>query len=221
MNTAGELSWLEDPVQTRRVLGWIALRVSHDVALHEDLVQEAAIHLWRRLEQHPGQRRSWYLQSCLDHLRNYVRLGRSVDSLRRRRGVDGEDLPAALAVDRSLGDEDVLPTVCAHDLIDELSKRLTPTERGTLRCLADGLSSRETALLLGISHTTINKHRRKIEVLASELNNLQEMAPVVVVRRDVKQPPGSVAFIKVENGREQKTVSVQKSVSTSVPGTLA
>src|SRR5205085_1281 len=68
---------------TREVLRKIIFKLTRDRALHDDLTQEALVHLWLREQQRPGQTQSWYLQSCRLFLQNFMRSGRSVDSKRR------------------------------------------------------------------------------------------------------------------------------------------
>ena len=176
----GEPFALTDSARTRQVLTVIVRRVTTDPSQHDDLIQEASVHLWQRLEHQPGQRRSWYLQSCFDHLRNYLRRGRSVDSFRRQHSLATDEGPVVSMVDRSPSEDDVLASVCAQNLVEELSKWLTSAERRTLNCLADGLSLRETAARLETSHTTINKHRRKIEALVIKLDKLDLVRPAGV-----------------------------------------
>jgi DNA-directed RNA polymerase specialized sigma24 family protein len=71
---------LIDQRETWEGLRQIVFKVTPDRALHEDLIQEAFVHLWLREKQCPGQTRSWYFQSCRFFLQNYLRNGRSVDS---------------------------------------------------------------------------------------------------------------------------------------------
>src|SRR5262245_56526440 len=59
-------------------------RITRDPFLREDLMQEAAVHLWKIRQQLPDKTLSWYLQSCAFHLRHYLASGRSVDSPKRR-----------------------------------------------------------------------------------------------------------------------------------------
>src|SRR5262249_7047188 len=47
----------------------LAARVTPDRAAREDLAQEAMIHLWQQELRCPRQSESWYIQSCLFHLR--------------------------------------------------------------------------------------------------------------------------------------------------------
>src|SRR2546427_3728704 len=75
---------LIDDARTRELLARIVHRLSSDSAIREDLMQEALVHLWLLEERRPGQRQSWYLQSCKFHLQNYITAGRSVDSPKRR-----------------------------------------------------------------------------------------------------------------------------------------
>src|SRR5437667_3517932 len=68
--------------QTRQVLRQIVFKLTPDLALRQDLTQEALLHLWLREQQCPGQSHSWYFQSCRFFLQNFMRNGRSVDSAR-------------------------------------------------------------------------------------------------------------------------------------------
>jgi RNA polymerase sigma factor (sigma-70 family) len=185
---------LNDPRLFHGMLASIARRTSNDPAMLQDLIQEAAVHLWQRLEQHPGQQRSWYLQSCRDHLRNYLRQGRSVDSPRRQQFLRMDGVPAEMVADLSPSEEDVLNSVCARDLIEELLKVLAPPEQQTLNCLAEGLSLRETAVRLATSHTTVNKHRRKIEVLVMKLSQTQSAHPTDIPPAANGRPARSPSF---------------------------
>src|SRR5260370_13365480 len=66
----------------------VVARVVRDVGaaldLQEDLMQEALIHLYRKVSLRPGQTESWYSQSCYFHLLGYLRQGTSVDAPKRR-----------------------------------------------------------------------------------------------------------------------------------------
>ena len=152
-----------------RLLRGVVERVTAHSAMHEDLMQEALIHLWQREQEYPSQRQAWYLQSCRLHLHNYLRLGRSVDSPKRLDAATPE-LPQSDDPDEPLDPLDAhgefLDEVIARDLISALSLWLTPTETQVLGCLAVGLSAREIARRTGFSHTRINQCRRRIAMLA-------------------------------------------------------
>jgi RNA polymerase sigma factor (sigma-70 family) len=156
--------------RTRRVLRGMVRRLTAEPAQEEDLIQEAIIHLWLREEEHPGQSHSWYIQSCRLHLQNFLRKGRSVDGGKRRQAASLLS-PAEPQEDLGLPTNDtLLSLVCARDLVAELSKWLTPLEERILSLSHDGLSLREIAIRLGLSHTTVIKHRRYIAGLASRLS---------------------------------------------------
>jgi DNA-directed RNA polymerase specialized sigma24 family protein len=138
-------------------------------------MQEAMIHLWRMEEQDPGKDEGWYLNGCRFYLQNFLRLGRSVDSLKHFRaqvlnrdqaqdGLDGFNLLESAEPNGSLWDE-----VSVNDFMAELSQWLTAQEKEILLCLMDGLSARETAERLDISHTLVNRHRSQIAKLAMKL----------------------------------------------------
>jgi len=160
----------------------------------EDLVQEALVHLWRQELSRPGQSWSWYLRSCEFHLRNFLRKGRSVDSPKRCRNggpvLDAVSAnpggPSWTAVEgvATLPDPAsptaVVEQVAADELIQMLTAALTPAERQVLRCLLLGLSARETALRLGVSHTHINQRRHRIVSRLAGL--LNDAVPRVSIR---------------------------------------
>src|SRR5712675_3603182 len=86
---------LIDQNETREVLRQIVCKLSDDRASHEDLLQEAFIHLWLQETHRPGQTQSWYLQSCRFYLQNHLRTGRSVDSPKHQRSAPASVDPEA------------------------------------------------------------------------------------------------------------------------------
>jgi RNA polymerase sigma factor (sigma-70 family) len=161
---------LIDDARTRELLCRIAYRLTSDPAVRDDLTQEALVHLWLLEERKPGQRQSWYLQSCKFHLQNYIAAGRSVDSPKRNRGrmtlADDED-EAMLSGENP--DDVVVTQVCARDIFAQLCGRLTPFEKSILHLLAEGLGAREIAQRLEVTHPTVIKYRRRIADLAIRL----------------------------------------------------
>jgi DNA-directed RNA polymerase specialized sigma24 family protein len=157
--------------ETREVLQKIIFKLTRDRALHDDLTQEALVHLWLREKQRPGQTQSWYLQSCRLFLQNFMRNGRSVDSKRRHNKVctDLDDYPEPKTDGESVSCGSVVALVSAREILVLLARWLTPLERLILACLADGLGAREIASRLNISHTSVIRYRRRIAALALRL----------------------------------------------------
>ena len=153
----------------RRRLQGLVNRLTANKGLHDDMMQEGLIHLWQSGERCPGQRSAWYLQACRFHLQNYLRRGRSVDSGKHFlcelpqtvNGQDSDEVQRELHTDGDFWDE-----VNARDLVSVLSRWLTPREKQVLDCLADGLSAREIAKRLDLSHTWVITCRRRIVILA-------------------------------------------------------
>ena len=162
---------LFEEANIRRRLGGIVSQLAPKT-LREDLMQEAMVHLWRSEGRHPGRKEAWHLQGCRLHLQNLLRRGRSVDSYKRMRAhnlngdavSDGAEAFEGVDLTVSCRDE-----VSASDFLSRLTQRLLPQERATLGCLMDGLSARETANVLALSHTMINRHRSRIASLATKL----------------------------------------------------
>src|SRR5262245_16527099 len=160
---------LIDELMVRGDLRRVVHSVASDAELHDDLMQEALINLWQQEVRRPGQTQSWYLQNCRFHLRNHLRQGRSIDSIKRRgkrcvsiEPADGAspDLPRA---------ESPRASVSAREIFGLLSRRLRPSERAVLRFLAGGHSVREIARKLEVSHQAVSKHRQAIAALAIRL----------------------------------------------------
>ena len=116
----------------------------------------------------PGRTRSWYIKSCEFQARNYLKQGRSVDSLKRARnlvrfGDDQQDFDergqfAVEVVDPCDG----LQEVMARDIVDLVVPQLNETQRQILRLLLKGMGVREIARQLRITHPAVIKHRKKI-----------------------------------------------------------
>lgn len=165
---------LVDQLTTRDSLVRMVRSLSGNVALREDLLQEALIHLWLSEARRPGQTRSWYLQSCKYHLLHYLASGRSVDSTKRRasRLTVSPDFDAETEsqTDDMDSGNSVLNHVSARDIISLLSPCLQPREKDVLDCFAEGLGPREIGRKLKMSHTMVIKHRRKIASLYSRMD---------------------------------------------------
>ena len=163
---------LIEDIEILEQLGRIVVRLTSNLTLRDDLMQEALIHLWKVQEQNPGQTKNWYLQNCRFHLLHYLALGRSVDSPKRRSSqVHPSEQDESLDdwLDRFEGDNSVLQDVSARDILAALATCLSTREMSILQWLAEGLGTREIAKRLGISHPMVIKHRRKIAALAKKL----------------------------------------------------
>jgi RNA polymerase sigma factor (sigma-70 family) len=159
---------LEMQLRLRRIV----IRFADDAGLYQDLMQEAMIHLWHLEEQDPSRNEAWYLQGCRFHLQNSLRQGRSVDSLKhfRSRVLHREQTPEGDSLfepAEPMGS--LLEEVSVNDSLAELCRWLTPPEQETLLCLMEGLTARESAKRLNVSHTLVNRHRSHIAKLALKL----------------------------------------------------
>src|SRR6266702_8784495 len=183
-----------DELSTRDSLVRMVRRMTANLALREDLLQEALIHLWLTEARRPSQTKSWYLQSCKYHLLHYLASGRSIDSGKRRAGQ--LQLPNEFdewdASEEADSENSVFTWVSARDIISLLSPQLLPHEKAVLHCFADGLGPREIGRKLKMSHTMVIKHRRKIASLFKRLEFPK--APNSVTR------PGSVFGRNGSNG---------------------
>ncbi|MBI2926426.1 MAG: sigma-70 family RNA polymerase sigma factor [Verrucomicrobia bacterium] len=163
---------LIDDFDTLDTLRRLVRQLSSDATAQEDLLQEALIHLWLREACRPGQRRSWYLRSCWLHLHNLLRSGRSVDCPKHRPaccvGGPGDGSGSETSEDAH-AEAAIFSEVSAHEIISLVSPWLTTGEKRVLSDLAEGLTTREIARRLHVSHTAVIKRRRRIAALALKL----------------------------------------------------
>jgi RNA polymerase sigma factor (sigma-70 family) len=167
--------------KARQKLWRIVRQISGDNAAHEDLMQEALVHLWQQEVERPKQTQSWYLQSCRFHLLNYLNRGRSVDSFKHRRGesrAGNEREFSESFLGNGAEGESPLDSVCALDIVELLSKRLNDREQEIFAHLAQGSGPREIAKKLRISHQSVSKHRQKLAALAIKMG----IAPLPAAR---------------------------------------
>src|SRR2546425_403273 len=151
--------WTIDEPLIQKMLFRIVARVARGISAREELMQEALLHFWLQTERRPGQRLSWYLQSCQFHLQHLQAAGRSVDSSRRRLaqvrfdqpGEDRDCQPGASELD-----EGIMSEINARDLVALLSEQLKPIDRTILGWLADGFGTRDIASRFQISRQAVN-----------------------------------------------------------------
>ena len=141
-------------------------KLSSDPNLHEDLLQEALLCHWQAEVSNPGQTASWYRQRCHFCIHDYLRKGRSVDSLKHSRSTGSIDPAGELD---STPDGDIFQEICERDLFEELTSRLDPADQCTLRLLREELTLREIARALHISHVAVIGRRRRIAATAAGL----------------------------------------------------
>lgn len=157
---AGELAALESLYDRYRSTAYaLALRVTGDVGLAEDVVQDAFVGVWRnagRYAETRGSVRGWLL-AVVRH--------RSIDVLRRRRNDsalgDNEEptsTPAVLTV------PDIWPEVAGHLDAEHVRKALgslpAPQRQAIELAYFEGLTQREIAQKVGIPLGTVKSRIR-------------------------------------------------------------
>jgi len=160
-----------------RNLRGIAAKLTANVELQKDLMQEMYLHLTHAETVEAGQTLSWYLKGCEFHARNYLKRGRSIDSLKRAHN--------AVALDETPSDEDrhgsnstqaqplgpiqIQGEMISADIVNQIVPRLTDMQQRVLFLLLKGYGVREAAREIGVTHPAVIKHRKKIARIAREL----------------------------------------------------
>src|SRR5437867_6074604 len=158
----------------------MAMRLTGDANLQQDLVQEMSVYLMDADRHAPGKTLSWYIKGGEYRARNYLTRGRSIDSFKRRRsGTDVEMLEWGEGDGgRNRSDlfdpADLRVELCLKDIVEQLVKLLSAKERQTLGLLLEEFGVCEIARWQGVSHAAIVKQRDKIAQLAGRL--LDEVA---------------------------------------------
>ena len=151
--------------RVRAQLRAIVRGIARNSSDHDDLLQEALIHLWRSEATKPGQTVSWYLQSCKYFALDYLKRGKSVDS-KLRTGCflfsmddqNGTDSPPP----ELTSGHDFREQIFASDALELLRERLTDRQRNMLEAFAGGASVSEVSERLGCSHQYVSKERKKM-----------------------------------------------------------
>jgi DNA-directed RNA polymerase specialized sigma24 family protein len=145
----------------------------YTVDLHEDLLQECLIHFWHALSDHPDKTFSWYLQSCHWHLTDWLRRGRSLDSIKNRGqqcAFDTDDEDRILLPIAELASADnVFQNVAVRDIIRELSHHLAPPDTDILHLLTEGHRPHEIAHALHLPQREVSRSRARIADVALTL----------------------------------------------------
>jgi len=162
-----------------RQLRGVAAKLTGDVELQKDLLQEMFIHLVRVEVELPGHTPSWYIKSCEFHARNCLKHGRSVDSLKRARNLvplgqtDNDADEHVFCMVDAIDPLDAFAELMTNDVVRLVAPHLSEAQQKTLFLLLKGMGVREIARELGITHPAVIKHRRKIAQLMSSFMNEQ------------------------------------------------
>src|SRR5437762_12588596 len=107
---SGFQNWLEAVIK----------KLGADPLWREDLKQIALIHAWKKETLSPGHKPGWYVRSCLFHLVEHLRRGRSIDSPKHRQArvivtasADYDAPDSNWAGSRNV--DDLFSGVCARD----------------------------------------------------------------------------------------------------------
>lgn len=152
----------------------VAAKLTGDLDLQKDLMQEMFIHLVRVEAELPGHTSSWYIKGCEFHARDYLDRGRSIDSIKRQKNLvplgqsDDDDGSVCLCLD-AVDPLDLRSELITRDIVDLLVLQLTDMQQTILFLLMHGFGVREIARELRVSHPTVIKHRKKIARSASAL----------------------------------------------------
>ncbi len=136
---------------------------------HEDLYQEAVIHLWQGYRENKlsDKTDSYILQGCYFHLKNYMRKANVRNNQVSLEGAfcsgeEGTALEEKLAFKRNVYREDIekLDNKLLVEVI--MNNGFTSREKEILKFYAEGLNTRQIGSNLGISHVMVVKLTHKL-----------------------------------------------------------
>jgi DNA-binding NarL/FixJ family response regulator len=160
-----------------RNLRSIAAKLTANAELQKDLMQEMFLHLANVETVEAGQTLSWYLKGCEFHARNYLKRGRSIDSLKRAHNAvalnetpsDEDRHGGNVTQPQPLGPIQIQGEMLSADIVNQIVPRLTDMQQRVLFLLLKGYGVREAGREIGITHPAVIKHRKKIARIAREL----------------------------------------------------
>jgi RNA polymerase sigma factor (sigma-70 family) len=136
---------------------------------HDDLYQEATIHLWSNFLKGKlsDKTDSYILQGCYFHLKNYIR------KVNERSNIIS--INTVLNTDENVTIEDILGKYwvsedCREDLHNKLlaesigNNGFSPKEKRLLTYFSQGLTTRDIGKRMGVSHVSVVKMMQKIRV---------------------------------------------------------
>ncbi|HTY45703.1 MAG TPA: sigma-70 family RNA polymerase sigma factor [Patescibacteria group bacterium] len=133
---------------------------------HDDLYQEALLHLWSDFRQGKLQDKtdSYILQGCYFHLRNFIRTVSdkvSLSSLQALADEEGFCLEEKLPAQDT---EEYVRYLTGKMIAEEIeSQGLTERERQVLALSVQGLPLRQIGARMGISHVRVIKLRNRLK----------------------------------------------------------
>ncbi|MCG3147261.1 MAG: hypothetical protein PCFJNLEI_00700 [Verrucomicrobiae bacterium] len=146
----------------------VAAKLTANEELRKDLMQEMLVHLCQVKTAQVGRTESWYVKSCEYRARNYLKIGRSVDSLKRARdlvplGMTSEDLDGhVFCLVDAVDPADGFAELVTQEIVEIIKPQLNAMQQEILNLLMKGLGVREIARELRVTHPAVIKHRRKI-----------------------------------------------------------
>ncbi|MEV0004761.1 RNA polymerase sigma factor [Micromonospora sp. NPDC050980] len=150
----------------RRTSPWLLVRLRRRCAdddLVADVIQETYLAVWRAADSYVGVSAG----SAVGWLWS-IAARRLVDGFRRR-AKDAQAVPLPLAAENPPAAEDVVLAGAIGDEVGDALRRLAPELRQVLHALViDGLSVRETALVLGLPEGTVKTRARRARLALRE-----------------------------------------------------
>jgi len=131
----------------------------------EDLYQEMCLYLWQNYSQGLpiGINEAYVIKGCEFHIQNFLRKGRpkaKFSSLEQLISDRGQTLGDILEDKKS----DFRSSIGDKVTVDEIRDiGLSKKEQSVFSCLLKGLTVREAAKELGISHVMVIKYKKKIK----------------------------------------------------------
>jgi RNA polymerase sigma-70 factor, ECF subfamily len=150
----------------RRTAPWLAVRLRRRCADDEivaEVMQETYLAVWRAAAAFTGRRDAGVQGSAAGWLWT-IAARRLVDAFRRR-ARNAQVPPAALEIKDVPAAEDEVLQATVGDAIGDALHQLAPELQQVLRAtVLDGLSVRETAVLLGLPEGTVKTRARRARI---------------------------------------------------------
>jgi DNA-directed RNA polymerase specialized sigma24 family protein len=161
---------LVDQPEIRQQVRKLVRCLVEETSLHDDLCQDALLHLWQSEAKCPGQPIQWYLKGCWFCIQNLLKRGRSAHCLRHRaqlhaleEGCETNDSQPEIVL---ISPDEPTQHVCVRDVFATLSRLLGPMEQTIVGLLTQGYRVCEIAQRLRVSYTVVIRYRSRIAARA-------------------------------------------------------
>jgi len=154
----------------------IAVKITRDSLLRDELVQEGLIAIWSKLKKAGDYNEAYLRQHAKHRMINYLALGRSLDNgFHKTTRVELVNANTGETIDLP-HPEDTMQGLYARELIDLIDKHTFGITNKVFHMLCDGYNETEIAGKLKTSQKNVSRERAVVQDLVKKFYNSGRIA---------------------------------------------